>query len=156
MKLNKLWEHRLKCFENNLEKDRIRFSENVIVVPEEQRWRYAIPENYTNYQDGFLEQDGEFYKGRPILNYNGETLYFYRNIEWYGLADNESEKLYLFDRHNRKYTFVVTKPEQDMPDGNPSYFEFLRRVKKYHPTRQIQIRIKLEALHNKMAEQQLL
>ena len=144
------WEHQYKCFCENLEADRLRFSENRIVVSEEDRWRYAIPENYTNYQDGFLEQDGDFYKGRPVLNYNGKILYFYRDVKWYGLADDEVEKLYLFDRHGQKYTFVVKKSGHNMPDGNPSYYDFLPRVKKYQPTRKILIRQKLAALREKM------
>ena len=109
------------------------FAENVIEVPEVDRWRYAIPANYTNYQDGFLEQDGEFYRGRPTLDYNGEILYLYRAIEWIDCNEDEDEKLLLFDRHGRRYTFIVRKAAERLTD-NPSYWEFIKRVKCYAPS----------------------
>lgn len=109
------------------------FAENVIEVPEVDRWRYAIPANYTNYQDGFLEQDGEFYRGRPTLDYNGETLYFWRSIGWLDREEDEDEKLLLFDRHGRRYTFIVRKAAEPLT-SNPSYWEFIKRVKRYAPS----------------------
>ena len=33
------------------------YRENIISVPAELRWNFAIPENYTNYHDGFIVQD---------------------------------------------------------------------------------------------------
>ena len=109
------------------------FSENIIEVPEAERWRYAIPANYTNYQDGFLEQDGEFYRGRPMLDYNGEILYFWRSIDWLDRSADENEKLLLFDRHNKRYTFIVRSAPEPLKD-NPSYWEFIKRVKRYKPS----------------------
>lgn len=117
----------------NLKADLKRFSETVIEVPEDDRWRYAIPENYTNYHDGFLEQDGEFYRGRPMLDYNGEILYFWRSIDWLYRQEDEDEKLLLFDRHGRRYTFIVRKAAERL-SNNPSYWEFIKRVKKYKPS----------------------
>jgi len=110
-----------------------RFSEIIVEVPEIDRWRYAIPSNYTNYQDGFLEQDGEFYRGRPMLDYNGEILYFWRSIDWLDREEDEDEKLLLFDRHGRRYTFIVRKAAERLTD-NPSYWEFIKRVKHYAPS----------------------
>lgn len=110
-----------------------RFSEITVEVPEADRWRYAIPANYTNYQDGFLVQDDRFYRGRPMLDYNGETLYFYRSIDWLDLQEDEDEKLLLFDRHGRRYTFIVRKAAEPL-ESNPSYWEFIKRVKKYKPS----------------------
>ena len=121
------------------------YSETVISLPESRRWDYAIPENYTNYQDGFLWQDSEPYRGAPLLNYNGEILYLFRILEWADLNDDEAEKYLLFDRHGRKYTFVTTREEQP-ESGNPSYFEFLPRVKRYAPTRAETIRKRLKEL----------
>lgn len=117
----------------NLKADLERFSETVIEVPEIDRWRYAIPENYTNYHDGFLEQDGELYRGRPMLNYNGEILYFWRSIDWLDRQEDEDEKLLLFDRHGRRYTFIVRRAAERL-SNNPSYWEFIKRVKKYKPS----------------------
>lgn len=110
-----------------------RFSENIIEVPEVDRWIYAIPANYTNYQNGFLEQDGVFYRGRPMLDYNGEILYFWHSIDWLDLQEDEDEKLLLFDRHGKRYTFIVRAAERRLKD-NPSYWQFIKRVKKYTPS----------------------
>lgn len=117
----------------NLAADLESFSEYIIEVPEVDRWRYAIPGNYTNYADGFMEQDGEPYRWRPMLEYNGETLYLYRSIDWLYRQEDEDEKLLLIDRHGRRYTFVVRKAAERLSD-NPSYWEFIKRVKKYSPS----------------------
>lgn len=118
----------------NTAEDIARYAETVISLPESRRWDYAIPENYTNYQDGFLEQNDTPYRGCPMLNYRGTILYLYRILDWCDLLETEAEKYLLFDRHGRKYTFVTTK-EEPQPGGNPSYFDFLPRVKRYAPTR---------------------
>ena len=131
----------------NLRAALLEYGKNVIALPESRRWDYAIPENYTNYRDGFLWQDSDPYRGKPMLNYNGEILYLHRIIEYCDLADGEEEKYLLFDRHGHKYTFV-TMTEEDQPGGNPSYFEFLPRVKKYTPTRAALIRKRLEEIKN--------
>ena len=117
----------------NLKADLERFAETIIEVPEAERWKYAIPANYTNYQDGFMEQDGEPYRWRPMLEYEGETLYLYRSIDWLYLPEDEDEKLLLFDRHGRCYTFIVRKAAERLTD-NPSYWEFIKRVKRYAPS----------------------
>lgn len=128
--------------------DIARYAETVISLPESRRWDYAIPENYTNYHDGFLEQDGGPYRGAPLLNYNGTILYLYRILNWSDLQETEAEKYLLFDRHGRKYTFVTTK-EEPRPGGNPSYYEFLPRVKRYAPTRAAIIRKRIDVMKNR-------
>ena len=117
----------------NLKASLERFAETIIEVPEEERWKYAISANYTNYQDGFLEQDGEPYRWRPMLEYKGETLYLYRSIDWLYLLEDEDEKLLLFDRNGKRYTFIVRKAAERLTD-NPSYWEFIKRVKRYVPS----------------------
>lgn len=109
------------------------YSENVIVVSEERRWDYAVPKNYTNYHDGFLWQDGEICRGMPIVIYNGETLFLERAIDYIGRKPDEDEKLLLFGRDGKKYTFIVKKSSTEL-DGNPSYYDFLSKVKRYDPT----------------------
>lgn len=109
------------------------YSDNVIVVPWSERWRYAIPSNYLNYQDGFLMPKCDAYRGMPMLNYNGETLYLRLLMEYYRITDGYCEEYLLYDRHGNKYTFAVkemTKDEEAMKD-NPSYWEFVPRVEKY-------------------------
>jgi len=106
------------------------YSQNVITVPGEHRWDYAIPENYTNYQDGFVFQDGEPYRGMPIVRYNGEILYLRWAVHWTELDWDEDEKLLLFDRKGHKYTFIVKK-QLDPSQPNLSYYDFLPLVKKY-------------------------
>lgn len=108
------------------------YSENVIEVPEERRWDYAIPENYTNYRDGFLWQDEEPYRGMPMIRCNGETLYLHRTCSFSERGFDEDEKLLLFDRRGAKYVFVVKKAPVRI-DENPSYFDFLKKVKQYDP-----------------------
>ena len=117
----------------NLKASLEQFAETIIEVPEVERWKYGIPANYTNYQDGFMEQDGEPYRWRPMLDYNGEILYLYRSIDWLYRQEDEDEKLLLFDRHGRRYTFIVRKAAERLTD-NPSYWEFIKRVKKYKPS----------------------
>ena len=108
------------------------YSENVIEVPEERRWDYAIPENYTNYRDGFLWQDEEPYRGMPMIRCNGETLYLHRACSFSERGFDEDEKLLLFDRRGAKHVFVVKKAPVRI-DENPSYFDFLKKVKQYDP-----------------------
>ena len=141
----------LRHYDENTAKEIAVYAETVIRLPESRRWDYALPENYTNYLDGFLWQDSDPYRGKPMLNYNGEILYLHRLLEYCDLANGESEKYLLFDRHGRKYTFV-TMQEEDQPGGNPSYFEFLPRVKKYAPTRAAIIRRRLEELKEQKGE----
>ena len=128
-RIDRAWAH----IRANLKSDLGRFAETVIEVPEVDRWIYAIPANYTNYHDGFLEQDGEFYRGRPTLDYHGTILYFWRSIDWLDRLEGEDEKLLLFDRHGKRYTFIVRAAERRLKD-NPSYWQFIKRVKKYTPS----------------------
>lgn len=110
------------------------YAQNIIEVSEEQCWKYAIPDNYTNYRDGFLVQDSMPYRGLPMLDYDGTILYLFRIIKFHEMDEwDVKEKMLLFDRHGDKYTFIVRKATAPMPDGNPSYWEFIRRVKKYTP-----------------------
>lgn len=141
----------LRHYAENTANEIAAYAENVIRLPESRRWDYALSENYTNYQDGFLWQDSDPYRGKPLLNYNGEILYLHRCIEYCDLADGESEKYLLFDRHGHKYTFVTMK-EEEQPGGNPSYFEFLPRVKKYAPTRAALIRKRLAEIKNQKGD----
>ena len=108
------------------------YSENVIEVQEECRWDYGIPENYTNYRDGFLWQDAEPYRGMPMIRYNGETLYLHRACEYPERRFDEDEKLMLFDRRGRKYVFIVKKAPVELTE-NPSYWRFIKKVKQYDP-----------------------
>ena len=108
------------------------YSANVIEVPEERCWDYALPENYTNYRDGFLWQDEEPYRGMPMVNYEGKMLYLHRTCSFVELRFDEREKLMLFDRHGNKYLFIVKKAGV-LLEGNPSYFDFLKKVKQYDP-----------------------
>ena len=68
-----------------------------------------------------------------LLDYNGEILYFWRSIDWLDRQEDEDEKLLLFDRHGRRYTFIVRKAAERLTD-NPSYWEFIKRVKRYAPS----------------------
>lgn len=135
----------IKLMEQNTAKSIAEYAVNTISLPESRRWDYAIPENYTNYRDGFLYQDSAPYRGQPLMNYNGTILYLYRIMDYWALEEHEAEKYLLFDRHGNKYTFVTTK-EPETPGGNPSYFEFLPRVKRYAPTRAAIIRKRLEEI----------
>ena len=128
-------ERGIRHIRKNLANDLSEYGQNIIELSESDKWRYAIPENYTNYQDGFLVQDEEPYRGYPLLNYNGTILYVYRSLSFADMADDEREKVLLFDRKGNKYTFVVKAAAEPMEGGNPSYYKFIRRVKKYAPQR---------------------
>lgn len=109
------------------------YSENQITIPAAEKWDYAIPENYTNYQDGFLFPNSDSYRGYPLMRYNGEVLYIRWEVPFYRKSETDDEKHLCFDRHGRKYTVTFTRSE--MPEGNPSYFRFLPLVKKYQNRR---------------------
>lgn len=107
------------------------YSGITLTIPEVEKWDYAIPEMYTNFQDGFLFPKHEAYKGMPIIQHplHG-VLYLRWEVPYYALQKCEKEKFLCFDRHGNKYTVVITEcPEQK--DGNPSYFRLLPKVKKY-------------------------
>ena len=105
-------------------------------IPELNKWDYAIPEHYTNYCNGFLMPDFDEYRGMPLFDHpQFGRLYLRWNVPYYALKDGEKEKYLCFDRHGNKYTVVIAEcPEQE--GGNPSYFRFLPRVKKYTPRRE--------------------
>ena len=111
------------------------YEENVMVYPESEKWDYAIPENYTNYQDGFLWEDCEAYRGKPLINHPVfGTLYLRWLVPYSYLKKDEKEKYLCFDRRGRKYTVIFTVCDLT-EGGNPSYFKFLPRVKKYKKRR---------------------
>jgi hypothetical protein len=87
------------------------YSANRIDCTASERWNYAIPENYTNFQDGFLFQTADIQRGSPMLTYNGETLYFFRSASFVWLPDGITEMLLVYDRHGNKYTFSVHNDE---------------------------------------------
>ena len=102
-------------------------------IPDLNKWDFAIPENYTNYQDGFLMPDFEEYRGMALFDHpKVGRLYLRWSVPYYALKDGEKEKYLCYDRHGNKHTVVITEcPPQE--GGNPSYFRFLPRVKKYTP-----------------------
>lgn len=113
------------------------YSGITIYIPETEKWDYAIAENYTNYQNGFLYPNFEHYRGLPIIDHpRYGRLYLRWYVPWLKLAKNEHEKILCFDRHGGKYTVIVQRVEC-IENGNPSYFRFLPKVKKCTPKRKI-------------------
>ena len=111
------------------------YSEVTIYIPDTEKWDYAIPENYTNYQDGFLFPDFEHYRGLPIIDHpQYGRLYLRFHVPFLERAENEVEKILCFDRNGGKYTVIIQRVK-DYKGGNPSYFRFLPKVKKYTPKR---------------------
>ena len=106
-----------------------------IEIPDSRKWDYAIPENYTNYQNGFLWQDNDPRKGDPLMVYGGETLYYWHEADWIELKPGEREKYIAFKRNGEKVLIVIMADPEAIADGNPSYFEFIKRVKKYVTTK---------------------
>lgn len=102
-------------------------------IPEVNKWDFAIPENYTNYQDGFLMPDFKEHRGMALFDHpKVGRLYLRWDVPYYALKEGEKEKYLCFDRHGNKHTVVIAEcPQQEI--GNPSYFRFLPRVKKYIP-----------------------
>lgn len=133
MKKKKDWQQIFSLIHHNQDALMAEYTENEIVIPETSKWDYAIPENYTNFQDGFLWPNFDMYKGQPIIDFYGTILYLRWEVPFFALKDWEKEKYLCFDRTGKKYTVTIT--EALMPDGNPSYFRFLPRVKKYTPKR---------------------
>ncbi|MGE4354624.1 MAG: hypothetical protein AB7D36_11145 [Oscillospiraceae bacterium] len=102
-----------------------------IDIPDSRKWDYAIPENYTNYQNGFLWQDNIPQKGDPLMIYCGEMLYFWHEANWIDLNPGEKEKYIAFKRNGEKVLIAIIAEPEAITDGNPSYFDFITRVKKY-------------------------
>ena len=110
------------------------FDEITICIPETSKWDWAIPERYTNYQDGFLFPDCDAYKWMPMFNHPKYGILYLRWIvPYYSLKEGELEKYLCSDRIGRKYTVTILKSQYE--GGNPSYFRFLPKVKKYTPKR---------------------
>ena len=131
---NNHWEKVFSQIRRNQKALMDEYAEISISAPETMKWDYAIPENYTNYQDGFIFPDFESYRGAPIFDLTrdpliGEVLYLRWEVPYHVLEKHEAEKFLCFDRHGRKYTVLFTAAP--MEDGNPSYFRFLPKVKKY-------------------------
>ena len=106
------------------------YANYIFCMPETCKWDYAIPENYTNYQDGFLFPDYEAYKGMPIFDLpKFGRMYLRWEVPLYALEEGEKEKYLCYNRKGQKITIVILSA--DMKNGNPSYFRFLSRVKKY-------------------------
>lgn len=130
---------RIKYIVANNAAEIVAYSENKIIVSSADAWDYAIPENYTNFHDGFLYMTVQIQRGDPILNYKGEILYFHRELSYSLIPKEYRSVLLVFDRHGKKYAFC-TLQDDDVPDsGNPSYFRFLPRVRKYAPSLQTKL-----------------
>lgn len=112
------------------------YSGVTICIPETEKWDYAIPGNYTNYQDGFLFPNFDSYRGAPIFDHpRFGRLYIRWNVPYFSMEENEAEKYLCFDRNGGKYTVIIEKAVGGITGGNPSYFRFLPKVKKYIPRR---------------------
>lgn len=133
MRKKKDWQQIFSLIQRNQDALMAEYSETELVIPETSKWDYAIPENYTNYQDGFLWNNFDNYRGAPIIDFHGTILYLRWEVPFFVLKDFEKEKYLCFDRTGKKYTVTIT--EAPMNSGNPSYFRFLPRVKKYIPKR---------------------
>ena len=77
----------------------------------------------------------EYRRALPLFDHPQHgRLYLRWEVSSYKLKDGEREKYLCFDRHGQKYTVTILHcPEQE--GGNPSYFRFLPKVKKYAPKR---------------------
>ena len=111
------------------------YSANTITIPESEKWDYAIPEMYVNYQDGFLFPRCEGYRGMPLFLLPDSTVLYLRwEVSYFDLLEGEKEKYLCFDRRGKKYAVSILE-EPQLETGNPSYFRFLPRVRKYEPKR---------------------
>lgn len=129
------YEKVLAYMQQNKEKLIAEYSETVVTVPWVRLWDYAITENYKNFQDGFLWQVVDNHRSMPIIRYDGKTLYLRKCYE-YSYLDGFNERLLCFDRQGNKYRFDILLPQEgDTENGNPSYWEFIKKVKPYIPSR---------------------
>lgn len=109
------------------------YSETIIRISDADKWDYAIPNMYLNYQDGFIFQRCDSYRSMPLFILpNGTTLYLRWEVNFFSLQDGECEKYLCFDRNGKKYT-VIIEDANTKEAGNPSYFRFLPKVEKYRP-----------------------
>ena len=109
------------------------YSRTTLCIPADNRWDYAIPEMYLNYQDGFLMPRFEAYRGMPVYDHPMfGRLYLRWGVPYHALNPGEDEKILCFNRRGEKFTISILKcPERE--GGNPSYFRFLPKVEKYTP-----------------------
>lgn len=127
---NEHWEMIYNKIQHNQQKLMEEYAGITLCIPETNKWDYAIPENYTNFQNGFLWPDFESYHGAPIFDHpQFGRLYLRWEVPYYALENHETEKYLCFDRLGRKYTVIFTEAQTE--NGNPSYFRFLPKVKKY-------------------------
>lgn len=107
------------------------YGATTLCIPEDNRWDYAIPEMYLNYQDGFLMPRFEAYRGMPVYDHPMfGRLYLRWSVPVYALDPGEAEKFLCFNRWGQKFTISILKcPKRE--EGNPSYFRFLPKVEKY-------------------------
>lgn len=113
------------------------YADITIRIPESEKWDYAIPENYTNFQDGFLVPNYEAYRGAPLFDHpQYGRLYLRWEIPYYAQGEDEAEKYLCFDRRGGKYTVIIQRMVH-MENGNPSYFRFLPKVREYSSKRKI-------------------
>lgn len=129
------WYERNKLMEQSQAALMREYSGTTICIPADNRWDYAIPEMYLNYQDGFLVPHFEAYRGMPIYDHpTFSRLYLRWGVPYHALDPGEDEKILCFNRRGQKFTVSILKyPKR--PEGNPSYFRFLPKVKKYTPKR---------------------
>lgn len=111
------------------------YSAIIIKIEDSDKWDYAIPEMYLNYQDGFLFPICDQYRGMPLFKHPEHgTLFLRWAVDWFDLTGREKEKYLCFDRSGKKYT-VIIESQGEQSAGNPSYFRFLPKVKKYKPSK---------------------
>lgn len=110
------------------------YSAITIRIPDNEKWDYAIPDMYLNYQDGFIFPICDEYRGMPIFQHpEYGTLYLKWSVSLFDLTEGEKEKYLCFDRHWNKYTVIIEEGPKH-PNRNPSYFRFLPRVRQYTPS----------------------
>lgn len=127
LRLEKIYNH----IENNKARLIADYSWNIITIPDSEKWDYAIPGMYLNYQDGFLFPKYDAYKAMPLFILKDSTVLYLRwEVSYFNLKDGEREKYLCFDRSGKKYTVIIAESPID-EGGNKSYFRFLPRVEKY-------------------------
>lgn len=128
-------EIRLEHIYNHITRNKLalisEYSENCISILDSEKWDYAIPEMYLNYQDGFLFPKYDSYKSMPLFVLPDSTVLYLRwEVSFFDLQEEEREKYLCFDRSGKKYTVTILETQHN-DHGNPSYFRFLPRVEKY-------------------------
>lgn len=107
------------------------YSETIIRISDADKWDYAIPNMYLNYQDGFIFPRCDSYRAMPLFILpDGTTLFLRWEVDFFSLQDGEREKYLCFDRNGKTYTVIIEESHTEQT-GNPSYFRFLPKVEKY-------------------------